>query len=254
LVEDAGVDRTRIEVIHPGCDIELFRPVPADPDLKTRLLGGRATDRVILSVGGLVPRKGHDMVIRALPEILRRCPDTTYLIVTSDRRSYGDLDKLARSVGVRERVVVAYDLPTRDLPRIYALCDVFAMPSRDRLELCDVEGFGIVFLEANACGKPVVGGRSGGIADAIVDDVTGLLVDPQDPADTARAIIRLLQDADMACRMGSRGRARVVNQFTWGLVAQRVQEVLDSVHKEKLQPVRRPSDNSLMSPGTRGPK
>jgi phosphatidylinositol alpha-1,6-mannosyltransferase len=254
LVEEAGVRPDRIDIIHPGCDTDLFRPVATDPDLKRRLLGDRAPGRVILSVGGLVPRKGHDTVLRCMPELLRRFPDVTYLIVSSDRRNYENLDSLARELGVRDQLRVCFDLPTSELPSVYAISDVFAMPSRGRLELCDVEGFGIVFLEANACGKPVVGGRSGGIADAIADGVSGLLVDPNDPSDTARAISQLLDNPEAATRMGRQGRSRVIEQFTWRRVAHRVQAALVGTRKEKLRPGQPASHNSLMSSGPRSLK
>jgi phosphatidylinositol alpha-1,6-mannosyltransferase len=234
LVEEAGVERRRIEIVHPGCEVDHFRPLPADLQLKQRLLGDRVADRVILSVGGLVPRKGHDLVIRGLPGLLQRCPDVTFLIVTSDRRNYGHLDALARTVGVRDRVVLAYDVPTSDLPAVYALSDVFVMPSRERREACDAEGFGIVFLEASACGKPVVGGRSGGIGDAVVEGVTGFLVDPRDPADLANALVRLLEDRELAGRLGEQGRQRVAREFTWTRVAGQIQDILRSVQLGKL--------------------
>jgi phosphatidylinositol alpha-1,6-mannosyltransferase len=104
------------------------------------------------------------------------------------------------------------------------------MPSRQELKA--VEGFGLVFLEAAACGKPVVGGRSGGIPDAIVDGVTGFLVHPTDPEDIASGLARLLTDDELATRLGQQGRRRVVEEFVWGRVASRVQEILQSVHGE----------------------
>jgi phosphatidylinositol alpha-1,6-mannosyltransferase len=233
LAEEAGVERGRIEIVHPGCEVEHFRPLPVDLDLRRRLLGDRVADRVVLSVGGLVPRKGHDLVVRALPGVLGRCPDVTYLIVTSDRRNYGQLDALARAVGVRDRVVLAYDVPTSELPAVYALSDVFVMPSRERRDACDAEGFGIVFLEASACGKPVVGGRSGGIGDAVVEGVTGFLVDPHDPADLANALVRLLEDRELAGRLGEQGRQRVTREFTWTRVAGEILAILRSVQVGK---------------------
>jgi phosphatidylinositol alpha-1,6-mannosyltransferase len=99
------------------------------------------------------------------------------------------------------------------------------MPSREQLEANDVEGFGIIFLEASACAKPIVGGRAGGIPDAVVDGVTGLLVDPHDPRDIANAIGRLLADHDLATRLGNEGRARVVRAFDWTVIARNVERV-----------------------------
>ena len=105
------------------------------------------------------------------------------------------------------------------LPALYNLSDVFVMPNRTPEETRDVEGFGIVFLEANACEVPVVGGRSGGTSDAVADGETGLLVDGSSPAEIARAVTRLLQNPTLARRMGAAGRARVVREFTWDRAA-----------------------------------
>jgi phosphatidylinositol alpha-1,6-mannosyltransferase len=230
LVQRAGVNPERISIVHPGCDVEHFRPLAPDPVFKRRLLGDRAGDRVIVTVGGLVPRKGYDMVIRALPHLLRRCPDVTYLIVTSSYRdNNGKLESMARDVGVGDRVVFAYDVPNADLPRVYALSEIFIMPSRAHMEANDVEGFGLVYLEANACGKAVVGGRSGGIPDAVVEGVTGLLVDPQDPEAIATALVELLSNSELTTRLGRQGRARVIAEFTWNRVANKVQDILETL-------------------------
>ena len=184
------------------------------------------------TVGNLVARKGHDMVIRALPRVRQTVPDVTYLII-GDGPYRGQLEALAGALGVRDRVIFAGGIPNEELPPIYALSDLFVMPSRDQSEECDVEGFGVVFLEANACAKPVVGGRSGGICEAISDGVTGLLVDPNDPEDIANALVRLLTNSDLATRLGKRGRLRVVRDFSWERVGDQVLGILDSVFQEK---------------------
>jgi phosphatidylinositol alpha-1,6-mannosyltransferase len=188
---------------------------------------------MILTVGNLVERKGHDMVISALPEVQKVIPDVTYLVV-GDGRYRSNLEQLAVTRGVRDRVVFAGQVPEKELPEIYSLCDVFVMPARERLDECDVEGFGLVYLEANACGKPVIGGRSGGIPDAIVDGVTGLLVDPHDPIEIANALIQLLRDRELSTKMGHEGRKRVVRDFTWERIARQVQGILDSVVMENI--------------------
>jgi len=225
----SGVPQERITLVHPGCDADLFRPHVPDLELRRRLLGERVNDRVLLTVGNLVPRKGHDMVIRALPSVLRSVPNVTYLVVSSDFRNFESLDKLAREVGVRDRLVFASDVAMADLPRVYGLCDLFVMPSRAVLEKCDVEGFGIVFLEAAACEKPVIAGRSGGIPDAVLDGETGLLVDPHSADEIASCIVRLLEDPSLCAALGARGRARVVNELTWSHVGQRVQDAVETL-------------------------
>ncbi len=232
LVQKAGVAQERIDIVYPGCDVDHFRPLPPSMDLRKRLLGERFRDRVILTVGNLVARKGHDMVIQALPRLHQSIPDVSYLIV-GDGPYRMELETLAAAMGIQDRVIFAGKISNKDLPPIYALSDVFVMTSRAQLEACDVEGFGVVFLEANACAKPVVGGHSGGIPDAIEDGVTGFLADPHDPQDIANAIKRLLTDDDLAVRMGRQGRSRVVNKFTWQMVGDRVQGILETVLREK---------------------
>ena len=228
LVEQAGVDRGRIHVIHPGCDAERFRPRPVDPALRERLLGARAGGRVVLTVGNLVERKGHDMVIQALAQVSRRVPDATYLIV-GEGPYRDDLERLARTAGVRDRVVFAGRVDTDELPAIYALSDVFVMPSRVRPAACDVEGFGLVFLEANACGKPVIGGRTGGIPEAIEDGKTGFLVKPESVADIVEHLGIVLTNTELAGEMGRQGRARVKAHFSWTDAARRIQELVSAM-------------------------
>jgi phosphatidyl-myo-inositol dimannoside synthase len=230
LVQKAGVDPSRIEVVFPGCDVNRFRPLQPRIDQRQKLLGARHRDRVILTIGYLRERKGHDMVIRALPRLRESVRDVTYLIV-GNGPCRSQLEALAAAMGVRDRVLFAGQVPAADLPEIYALSDVFVMPSRAPAEADDVEGFGLVFLEANACAKPVIGGRSGGISDAVMDGVTGLLVNPHDPEEIADALTRLLSDADLAFRMGQQGRLRVVRDFAWARVADRVQGVLGSLRR-----------------------
>jgi phosphatidyl-myo-inositol dimannoside synthase len=241
LVQKAGVVPERIEVVYPGCDVERFCPKPARMDLRKKLLGNLYDGRVILTVGRLVARKGHDMVIRALPFVRQSISDIAYLIV-GDGPYRTELETLAVATGVQDRVIFAGRVPAEELPDIYALSDVFVMPSRAQLDACDVEGFGMVFLEASACGKPVVGGRSGGISESVLEGVTGLLVNPHDPEDIAYALTHILSDRDRAADLGAQGRLRVIRDFGWPRVADRVQEILSSVVYE--QGTRRPPQQS----------
>jgi phosphatidylinositol alpha-1,6-mannosyltransferase len=228
LVRQVGVAPDRVEIVNPGCDIENFRPRSPNIGLRKKLLGERGASRVLLTVGNLVARKGHDMVIRALPLLRRRFPELTYLIV-GEGPERERLSDLAVTGGVREHVVFAGHVPVELLPEIYALSDVFVMPSRAQLDRCDVEGFGLVYLEANACAKPVVAGRSGGISDAVVDGVTGFLVNPEAPEDIAGALARILDDDELGRRLGEQGRSRVVREFGWPRVAMRIQSIVTAV-------------------------
>jgi phosphatidylinositol alpha-1,6-mannosyltransferase len=225
LLREAGVAAERINIVNPGCDVETFKPMARNEELLRRLIGNRPPGPILLSVGGLVPRKGHDIVIRALPIILKRFPRLVYLIV-GEGRNRSVLEALIGEVGVRDHVVLTGEITDVPLEQVYALCDLFVMASRARLDKHDVEGFGMVFLEASACGKVVIGGRSGGIADAIIDGETGVLVDPHSPDEIASAVNRLLADPSLMVHMGLQGRDRVIREFTWDRVAAQVQTIL----------------------------
>jgi phosphatidyl-myo-inositol dimannoside synthase len=231
LVEQAGVDPRRIEIVHPGCDIDRFQPRRIDPAARRAVLGDRSDMRIVLTVGNLVERKGHDVAMRAMQRVIRRVPDTCYLIA-GDGPHRAALEKLAGELGIAHRVVFAGRIASDQLPVYYNLCDVFLMPSRARLEQDDVEGFGMVFLEAGACGKPSIGGRSGGIADAIVDGKTGVLVDPGDPAQVADALETLLEAPTLAEKFGKQARDHVVTEHNWPRTGARIDAILRQVANE----------------------
>jgi len=212
LLVETGVREDRIRIFHPRCDAGTF--TPGDATAARASLGIAADDPVLLSVGGPVERKGHDIVLQALPTLLPEFPTLQYLIV-GDGPHRPTLEEMARRLGVAPRVRFEGRVPDERLPDYYRAASVVALVSRHRQVENDVEGFGIVFLEAAATGRPSVGGRSGGIEDAVVDGETGLLVDPSSPGETAAAIGRLLRDRDLAARMGEAGRRRVVAGFTW---------------------------------------
>jgi phosphatidylinositol alpha-1,6-mannosyltransferase len=232
LLERAAVEPARIEVIHAPCDVNRFRPVTASPELQAKLLGSADRKPVILSVGRLVERKGCDMVIQALPKVIEQFPKTVYLIA-GEGPYRPHLEELIRARGLRNHVIFAGRVPDDELPSIYALSDLLVMPSRERLEAGDVEGFGVVYLEANACGKPVIGGRSGGTADAVVDGVTGFLVDPLSPEEIASTISRVLSSPQLAAQIGSQGRARVLAEFTWPRFVANIRRICIQVASER---------------------
>jgi len=214
-----GVDPARIVIVYPGVDTARFR-LDLEAGRRIRALYNLEKRPVLLTVARLVPRKGHDRVIEALPTVLQRVPEAVYVIVGSGPDEER-LRRLAESQGVKDRVIFAGAVSDKDLPAWYSAADLLVMPNRE--EEGDVEGFGIVFLEANACGKPVIGGCSGGTVDAVIDGETGYLVNPCDPEDIAEAAIRLLTDLTLAHRMGERGRERVQKDFSWRRAARQVQ-------------------------------
>lgn len=208
-LEDFGV-RHPVEVMYPG--VELSRFSPDGPDFRRDLsLEGRP---VLASISRLVERKGHDLVIRALPRILAALPDAVYLVV-GDGPDRARLERLAGDLGVASSTRFVGEVEDDALAAWFRTCDVFVLPSREIRRSGHVEGFGIVFLEAGACGRAVVGGRSGGVVEAVDDGRTGLLVDPEDPDDLARALLVLLEDPAAARAMGAAGRRRVERSFTW---------------------------------------
>ena len=209
LLGDLGVPEDRITVVGNGTDPERF--VPMDVSAARASLGLDQA-RVILTVGRLTPRKGIDTVIRALPSVIERVPNAVYMVV-GEGEDRARLEALAAEMGVTDHVLFEGSVPFSQLPSTYNLCDVFVTPSRSAPP--SVEGFGIVFLEVNACGKPVIGARSGGIPDAIVDGETGLLVEPDDEPGLAEALISLLSDPARCRALGDAGRARVEQACTW---------------------------------------
>jgi phosphatidyl-myo-inositol dimannoside synthase len=212
--EALGIRHPRIVPVMIGVDSKRFRP-GIDPHV-IRDRYGLDGARVILTVGRLVERKGHDVVIQALARVRQAVGPVRYLIAGSGPEEQ-KLRGLARDQGCGEDVIFVGHVSDEDLPLLYAACDVFVMPSRALPERDGIEGFGIVFLEAGASGKPVIGGRSGGISDAVVDGTTGVLVNPQDVEEVAEALIRLLRDREDAARMGEEGRQRAeALRSAWG--------------------------------------
>jgi phosphatidylinositol alpha-1,6-mannosyltransferase len=168
--------------------------------------------RVILSVSRLIERKGQSDLIRSMPQILSVFPNTILIIVGRGMES-DNLHKLVDELGLRNHVIFSGFIDDDELAALYDLCDVFALPHRE-LEGGDTEGFGIVFLEANAHGKPVVGGDAGGVRDAIINGMTGFIVDGRKPDQIAAAMYKLLGDRQLAEQMGEYGRQRVLNDLT----------------------------------------
>lgn len=218
LIRIMQVDPGKIMLVPPGVDTDRFlSPRDASKVGQRHQLAGK---RVIITVGRLAGTeryKGHDVVIKALSHVSTRVPEVRYLIV-GDGPDRERLERLASEVGQSERVVFVGNVSNEDLPAYYGIAEVFVMVSHEvesRAGGVLAEGFGLVFLEAAAAGLPAVGTTSGGIPDAVVDGVTGLLVKPLDSAETADALVRLLSDKELGGRMGHAGRSRVKNRYTW---------------------------------------
>ncbi|MCV7281490.1 glycosyltransferase family 4 protein [Mycolicibacterium flavescens] len=216
--------RAALEHLPPGVDTDRFAPNEvARAELRARYrLGNRP---VVVCVSRLVPRKGQDMLIRALPAIRQRVHGAA-LVIVGGGPYRSSLQRLAHSFGVAEHVVFTDGVPGGELPAHHAMADVFAMPCRTRGAGLDVEGLGIVFLEASASGVPVVAGRSGGAPETVRHGETGLVVDGWDVGAIAASVSELLADPDRAGRMGQAGRRWVVDQWQWHTQAQRLAGLL----------------------------
>ena len=213
----------RLEQLSSGVDTAVFRPGCGGDVVRRRLgLTGRP---VVVCVSRLVPRKGQDALIRALPAIRARVPGAALLCVGGGPDE-PRLRRLAGETGVADDVVLTGSVPWEDLPAHYDAGDVFAMPCRSRRAGLEVEGLGIVFLEASATGLPVVAGRSGGSPDAVLDGVTGQVVDGRSVPAVADAVAGLLADPARAGAIGAAGREWVEAQWRWDVLAERLRGLL----------------------------
>lgn len=212
-----GVREERIALINPGVDVACFRPgLPCD-DLR-QSIGLAPEEKLILSVGRLSRRKGFDMVIRSLPELISRGIAVRHaLIGIGEDQDY--LGRLSRELGVEDRVHLLGHVRPEDLPRWYNACDLFVMPNREING--DTEGFGMVFVEAAACGKPVIAGMAGGTGAAVVDGITGYRIDAARLEPVTDSIAKILHDPALAEALGLAGYRRVCQEFSWERVAEK---------------------------------
>ncbi|GGJ65076.1 glycosyltransferase family 4 protein [Streptomyces brasiliensis] len=213
----------RMAQLPPGVDEKTFHPDSGGDEVRARL---GLTDRpVVVCVSRLVPRKGQDTLIRAMPRILAAQPDAVLLIVGGGPYET-DLRRLADETGVAASVRFTGAVPWSELPAHYGAGDVFAMPCRTRRGGLDVEGLGIVYLEASATGLPVVAGDSGGAPDAVLDGETGWVVRGGSPDEAAERVTALLADPELCHRMGERGRQWVEEKWRWDLLAEKLKTLL----------------------------
>lgn len=200
----------KVIVAYP-CPVLLGDVKPDDIEVLRRRLG-LVGKKVILTLGRVVERKGHDIVLKALPEILQHVPDVVY-VIAGVGPDLGRLGKLVEELKIERAVRFVGEISDEERSAYFVVCDLFVMPSRQIGP--DVEGFGIVFLEAAAFGKPSIGGRSGGQGEAILDGQTGALVDPTDIPAFARTAVQLLRDDSLRTELGKNAQARVLYEFKW---------------------------------------
>ena len=225
---------SRMRRLVPGVEEATFTPAnrPLGVDVKRRW--GLANRKVIVCVSRLMPRKGQDTLIRALPTIRRHVPEAALMIVGGGpyRRR---LERLIEKTGQARSVVLTGSVETEHLPAFYAAADVFAMPCRTRNGGLDVEGLGIVYLEASATGVPVIAGSSGGAPDAVVEGQTGFVVDGESPAASAVRIVELLRDPQLARAMGASGREWIETAWRWPQIASRLTDMLEGVDPDAVK-------------------
>ena len=210
----AWADAEKVTVLHPGVDTERFVPAARDAMLRRRL--GWAERPVVLTVGRLQKRKGQDMLLRALPRLRQAVPDVLYAIV-GDGEERAALESQAREIGVEAAVQFAGELGDQEMIRHVQQCDLFALPNREIDG--DIEGFGMVLLEAQACGRAVLAGDSGGTRETLIPGETGVVVDCTAPEPLAEALRELLLDEQRRDAMGQAARQWVVDRFDWSALA-----------------------------------
>jgi phosphatidyl-myo-inositol dimannoside synthase len=223
-LEPALRGRTRLAQLSPGVDVDVFTPGADGAAVRRRYGLGEAP--VVVCVSRLVARKGQDVLVAGWPRLLARHPDARLLLVGGGPAE-ASLRRAVAARGLEHSVVLTGPVPAAELPAHYAAGDVFAMPCRTRRAGLDVEGLGMVFLEAAACGRPVVAGTSGGAPEAVQDGVTGHVVDPRSPEEVADAIAGLLADPTRARKMGGAGRRWVEERWSWETIAATFADLLE---------------------------
>jgi phosphatidylinositol alpha-1,6-mannosyltransferase len=216
-------DQSKLIKIAPGIDVDHFQPSEKSNDLLHKL--NISNRPVIVSVGRLVHRKGQDKLIVAMSQVIKDFPTAVLLLVGEGPIKYM-LQKLVQHHSLEKNVVFAGRVQLDELPRYIQLGQIFAMPARDRFFGLEVEGLGIVYLEASACALPVIVGNSGGAPDAVISEKTGLIVDGTSPDQIANSIKTLLQQPELAKSYGSAGREWVVNEWRWEIWSKRFNSLL----------------------------
>jgi phosphatidylinositol alpha-1,6-mannosyltransferase len=208
--------------IAPGIDVDHFSPQNSAQLRKELKIDDK---RVIVSVGRLVHRKGQDHLIQAMPEILKRVPDA-HILMVGQGPYLSHLKKLVQELNLVDHVSFIGRIQYAQLPQYICAGDIFAMPSRSRFFGLEVEGLGIVYLEASACGLPVIAGSSGGAPDAVLAGVTGIVVDGENNQEIAAGAIKLLQDLPASKAMGLAGREWIIENWRWEIWADRFNKLL----------------------------
>jgi phosphatidyl-myo-inositol dimannoside synthase len=225
ILESYKLPPQKVSVVPNGVNTQDFYPSADTAGLRRQF--NLTDEKVVLTLARVIERKGHDQVIKALPQVKKAIPRLKYLIAGPwEENCYRKLKKLIGELRLEDTVIFTGYIDTKKINELYNLCDIYIMPSRELATQGDTEGFGITFLEANACEKPVIGGKSGGVVDAIVDNETGFLVDPLDTQAIAEKIILLLESQALAQKIGRQGRDRILRGYTWEAVSKKILDVI----------------------------
>jgi phosphatidylinositol alpha-1,6-mannosyltransferase len=229
IVISFDIPKKKVAYIPYGVDTEIFYPDRSFANIIRRKYG-LENKKILLTVARIAWHKGHDMVIKSLPEVLKFFPETVYLIVGGDHGEKKRLENLIRESELEKYIIFLGEVPffTKDLPMIYNACDVFIMVSKIIGNFIDVEGFGIVYAEAAACNKPLIGAKSGGIESAVINNVTGILVDPLNTEEISDALIRIFKDKEFADYLGNNARVRAIKELSWNKLIERTKKFSDS--------------------------
>ena len=222
VVESFGISTDKIITAYP-CPNPMAGPNELDI-IKMRNAHNFHDKKILLTVGRLVERKGHDMVLQSLPNIIKKYENLVY-VIAGNGPSLENLKSMVRNLGLEKNVEFITSANNNDISILYELCDIFIMASR-RLANNDYEGFGIVYLEANSFFKPVIAGKSGGVTEAVQDKINGLLVDPENQDEISFAILHLLDNPHYAHVLGMQGMDLVKRNFQWWEQAQKIKNIL----------------------------
>ncbi len=217
-IKEYGVKESKIQFVYPCPAI-----VPKESSVP---FPSSSKESIILTVGRLVQRKGHEYVIDAIPGLKEYDPPIQYVVV-GDGPQKENLIRYAKERGVADRVLFTGSLPDMSVAQWYKKCDIFIMTPYEIDG--DLEGFGIVYLEANSFGKAVIGTRTGGVQDAVLDGVTGILVESQDVSAIREAIVNLLSNKLLSQRLGEQGKKRVKKEFQWSVQAEKLQNIISEI-------------------------
>lgn len=207
-----NTDKKKLIIVNNGVDLRKLKVTKKKDILKKEL--GLENKKILLSVGCLANRKGIDIIIKDLPDVIKSVPNLVYLVIgKGDEES--NLKNLVKSLNLQDNVKFLGYVSNKEIGNYFNLCDIFVLMSNTIKEKGGIEGFGIVYIEASAMGKPVIGGKSGGTGDAIFDNVTGFRVMPNNHGDLKKKLVLLLKNHKLRNKMGIEGKKRVLKNFLW---------------------------------------